>query len=287
MALDNSRTPRHARHARTEQGFSPDVTGYPSSSSYRGGRPMVGEDPLANEGDAPRPIGVDPAETGAFRKLSGGEGAVLTSRDNAEEAAAAARSHMQRKGRRGSVRLQGRNRPKVSHNSQGLQVNRNLFIGIAIAAAVVVIALVVVFSSALNSATQSGDGTSAQNQEQQQVASNDYLTYHGQNYGLVNTDSGWVLAQLDENGAYKATMVQLAGTPVSLALYNGAFIIPENLEGTWDVIAYVPADGSMASAVVGSDGNPVGGDGQISEAKLDGSDLVITTDSGDVTVSLT
>lgn len=286
MAQYNGRTPRHARHARTEQGFSPDVTGYPSSSSYRGGRPMVGEDPLMNESEAPRPIGVDPAETGAFRKLSGGEGAVLTSRDNAEEAAAAARSHMHRKVRRGSVRLQGRNRPKVSHKSQSMQVNRNLFIGIAIAAAVVVIALVVVFSSALNSATQTDSGSSAQNQEQQQVASNDYLTYHGENYGLVNTDSGWVLARLDANGAYQSTMVQIAGTPVSLALYNGAFIIPENLEGTWDVIAYVPADGSMASAVVDADGNPVGGDGQILEAKLDESNLIVTTDSGSVTVGL-
>lgn len=291
MPLNRTRqgtAPRHARHtSQAERGFSPDVTGYPSSAApYAGGRPMVGEDPLANESDAPRPIGVDPAETGSFEKLSSGEGAVLTSRDNAEEAAAAARSHMQHKERRGSVRLQGRNRPRVERRSQGLQVNRKLFIGIGIAAAAIVIALIVIFSNALSSttaATSDGQGTGL---ETQQVASGDVLSYHDQYYSLVQLDGGYVLAETDASGAYQSTVFTLSGTPVSLAFFGGAFVIPENLDGSWDVIAYVPADGSVPSQVVGSDGTPVGGSGQIVEAKLDGSNLEVTTDSGVVEVSL-
>lgn len=289
MPFDNAKhAPRHsAKHA--QAGFGPDVTGYASSTSpyAGGGHPIVGEDPVAGDGGAPRPIGVDPQETGAFEKLSSGEGAVLTSRDNAEEAAAAARSHMMRKGRRGSVRLQGRNRPKIKSTAPRMQVNRNLFIGIAITAAVVVIAMIVVFNNALSSTTQSQTTDDVQTQqEEQQVASNDTMTYHDESYGLVQQDSGWVLAKLDSTGAYKSTVVQLSGTPVSLILYQGAFIIPENLDGTWDVIAYVPADGSVASAVVDADGNPVGGSGQITEAVLDGSSLDVTTDSGTVQVSI-
>lgn len=288
MPFDNQKhAPRHAaRHA--QGGFGPDVTGYASSTSpYSAGRPMVGEDPVAGEGDAPRPIGVDPEETGAFQKLSSGEGAVLTSRDNAEEAAAAARSHMMRKARKGNVRLQGRNRPKVKSTAPRMQTNKKLFIGIAIAAAVVVIAMIVIFNNALSSTTQTQTGEDAQTQqEEQQVASNDTMTYHDASYGLMEQGGGWVLAKLDGSGNYSYELVQLSGTPVSLILYQGAFIIPENLDGTWDVIAYVPADGSVASAVVDSDGNPVGGSGQISEAVLDGSNLDVTTDSGTVQVSL-
>ena len=41
-------------------------------------------------------------------------------------------------------------------------------------------------------------------------------------------------------------------------MYNGALVIPESLEDGWDVIAYMPADGSMPMQVADADGNEAG-----------------------------
>ena len=77
----------------------------------------------------------------------------------------------------------------------------------------------------------------------------------------------------------------LPGTPVTLVLYNGIIVIPENLaDGTWDIMAYTL--GSGWSQLMDSTDSARSGQGTISAASLDGSNLKITTDQGDQSIPL-
>ena len=83
-------------------------------------------------------------------------------------------------------------------------------------------------------------------------------------------------------------LYDLAGTPVTLILYNTAFVIPENLpDGTWDLIAYPLGGGSVTQQVTDADGNPIVGQGEIASATLSGDAIQISTTAGEqITVSL-
>lgn len=287
---ESKHTPRHVRSTcrgtQSPTGFDPSVSGYVNAPTRNSGRPIVGEDPLMPDG-APQPIGVDPAKTGSFRKLSADEGAVLTNRDNAENAAKAARTQLREADKTGSFRLQGKNRPHVEHETQHYKKNCKLFIGIGIAAVAIVVLIVVAMNSFFDAAQQANQGDNNQVREQEQVQANDVISYRDQNYGLVQDGDTWSLARLDDSGNVQAKLVDLNGTPVSFVHYNGAFIIPENLSGgTWDVLSYVPADGSVPSPVADADGNPVSGNGTIQSASLNGSTLSVQTDSGETDVDL-
>ena len=73
------------------------------------------------------------------------------------------------------------------------------------------------------------------------------------------------------------------GTPVQLVLYNGALIIPENLDGSWDVLSYTIGAGALPTQVMGPDDNPVTGEGSIDSVKLSDPNLVVTDSSGKTT----
>ncbi|MBP3885560.1 MAG: hypothetical protein J6D54_11590, partial [Olsenella sp.] len=75
----------------------------------------------------------------------------------------------------------------------------------------------------------------------------------------------------------------LEGTPVQLVLYNGALFIPENFDGSWDILGYTMGAGSLPTQVVNASGEAITGKGQISSAALSGSNLVITDSSGATT----
>ncbi len=83
-----------------------------------------------------------------------------------------------------------------------------------------------------------------------------------------------------EDGSSPLTIFNLDGKPVTVVLYNGSFLIPENLDNTWNVMAWVNADGSLPNILTRDGDNPVQGDGQISSASLDGSHLQLNFDNG-------
>lgn len=247
-----------------------------------GVRSPVGPDPL--ESDAPRPIGVDPEATGSFEKLDAGEGAILTTRNNAEDAADAARAHLS--GTTGMMRLNASDLPEVGSHGQttGVRHNRKMVVLLVVLTAAVILGGAYLFSRLL-AVPQQEEEQQVVEQTQTDVASS--IEYRGVTYYLEQADGGtWrLMRQSEDEGAEAQSLGDLPGTPVTIVLYDAAIIIPENKsDGTWDVMSYVL--GSGWGQLVDSDGAAYAGQGSISSASLEGSDLSIQTDTGSVTVPL-
>lgn len=233
------------------------------------------------EADAPRPIGVDPSETGSFTRLESGEGARLTTRDNAVEAREAVTISREHAGNR---RLRKSSRPQVASHQTKTKGNSKVFVGLGIAAIVVIAIGFFLLHGILNAGDTPSEGSSQL--EQTQVSTDQSITYNDVTYRLAQQDDGsYALTKAHGDGDATA-LFTLSGTPVQLVLCNGAIIIPENLDGKWDVIAYTLSDGSVPVQVADSDGNPVGGDGSITSVVLDGTVLHVTSDVGSVDVTV-
>lgn len=257
-SADASAAPSNRPSRRRSKAVSPSPL--PSSGRSAAGfgsgasRSSAGLDEVSSDVEAPRPIGVDPAETGAFQTLSAGQGAVITTRATAGEAADAARTNLGSDA--SSMRLKGRNLPRISRRRAGLKTDKRLFIGLAIAAVVVVAILFVIFNNAYNSTGSSAQSTAEA--AQTQVAVDQTITSSGYVYALSQQPDGrWALTRTAPNSSSPLVLFELNGTPVSLVLYNGALIIPENLDSSWDVIAFVPGDGSVSTQLSDSSGNAI------------------------------
>ena len=233
------------------------------------------------DADAPRPIGVDPSETGSFTRLGSGEGARLTTRDNATEAREAAvisREHV------GDRRLRKASRPQVASHQTKTKGNRRLFVGLGIAVVVVIALGFFLLHGILNTIDKQPEKPSQV--EQTQVPTDQPITYNDATYRIAQQDDGtYALTRAYGDGEATA-LFTLSGTPVQLVLCNGAIILPENLDGTWDVIAYTLGDGSVPVQVADKDGNPVSGEGSITSVALEGTVLHVTADSGSVDVTV-
>lgn len=245
-------------------------------------RPAVGPDPL--ETDAPRPIGVDPEATGSFEKLDAGEGAILTTRENADDAADAAREHLS--GTAGMRRLDAKDLPQLERREDEAKAKRSrkMIALLVVLTAAVILGAIYLFSRLL--ATPASN-TNQGPVEQTQTDVSSKVEYYGVTYYLQQGDDGsWqLMRQSEDEGAQAQQLGSLQGTPVTIVLYNGALLIPENKsDGTWDVLSYVL--GSGWSQLVDSDGNAYSGQGSINSATLDGSQLTITSDGGSTTIPL-
>lgn len=158
---------------------------------------------------------------------------------------------------------------------------------------VIAIAVVVVIAAGFYLFANSCSSSQPQQQEQQttteqtQSDAQDSIEYRGATYSLGTADDGkYVLRQTNESdGTQSVDLGELDGTPAKLVLYNGAFIIPESkADGTWDVMAYTI--GSGWGPVCDHDGNAYGGQGTITDAQLDGSNLNLTVDGSQQTIAL-
>ncbi len=228
--------------------------------------------------DEPRttPSHVAPGETGSLSKLKAGQGAVVTSRSNARHGAEAALS----KGGK-HKRLSGKNRPQVKHKSEKIKTNRTLFVVIAVAVVVVVGVVGFLVYNAANSVHVSKSAP----MERTTSTLEQGVTVGGHVYGFKESGGKYKLVSQNEDGTNVVELFEAAGTPVSIAAFDGALLFGENLaDNRWDAMAYTIGDGSVASQLVGSDGNPVAGDGQLSGAALEGSNFVLTQTDGHRTV---
>ena len=106
------------------------------------------------------------------------------------------------------------------------------------------------------------------------------VSYGGETYSLQQADDGsWSLV----NSAGEA-LVALEGTPVALVRTGDTLLVPENRDGGWDVPCYVVGGHTQGiTYVVGSDGNPVQGSGDIASVELDGTTLRVTGADGSTT----
>lgn len=225
--------------------------------------------------DAPRPIGVDPEETGSFKRIGASEGARLTTRANASDTA----SFMAQAVRPvEAVRMSSAGRPKVEHREVEMQSNKRVFLVLGIGALAVMALVIVLLTRAFNSVEET---TAPPVYEQVQSTGEDGIEYRGATYSISEQAAGkYALVSTSEGFEGTAVLYELPGTPVTLILYDTVFVIPENLDNdTWDLIAHPLGGGSVTQQVTDADGNPIVGEGQIKEATLSGDVILITTES--------
>lgn len=238
--------------------------------------------------------------------IGAGQGARITTRENAAEAADAARVNAEKRFRRrhSSAQLKaaaaGARRDgghAASHASHAMpdgpeRTNKNILkvVLLAILALVIVFALGRCVAGLVTSKSddapqqqtqQAEEPTQAEQiateQQQVEVSVGESVTFQGQSFSVTQDGDAYVVTR---DGA---TVFALEGTPTGLVLYNGTLVIPENRDGSWDVVCYMIADGSVPAYVVGSDGNAVGGSGTIQSSTLDGGSLVVTDSTGATT----
>lgn len=264
--------------------------GAPSHAAHSAaGRPSAGRAPSAADGQR-------------LTTIHAGQGARITTRENASEAADAARANAQRRfaKRHSSPQLtavaNGARRDGGSHASHAAEgperTGKNILKVVLLAIGVLlVVALLVRLITGLLTGGQESDRQQAarpdaeptqaeqiaNEQQQVEVSVGESVTFQGQSFS-ISQDGGTYSVTRDG-----AVVFNLEGTPTGLVLYNGSLVVPENRDGGWDVVSYMIADGSVPAYVMGADGNAVGGSGDIQSATLDGSALKVTDSTGATT----
>lgn len=296
MAAEETRAPRHGRHAapaaeapevinESQQVPSPAPVPTPLEPAAVAPEltPIIDGDQETHMGDAPRPIDVDPSETGSFRRITAEEGARVTTRANASETGS---FRVQNARPVEAVRMSSAGRPKVEHHEVEVKSNKRVFIILGAAALVVVVIIGTLLARALTSVENVQDNPIS---EQVQATGAEGIEYRGATYALVEQPDGkQTLTSTSEGSEGAAVLCELPGRPVTLILYNTVFIIPENLpDGTWNIIAHPLGDGGVTQPVTDAEGNPIIGQGEIAQATLVGDAVQVVTTSGEqVTVSL-
>ncbi len=267
-------TPAHAAHARVD-----------GASPLARQAPILTEIPLnppAEVGSisshAPRPIGVDPVATGNFQKITAQDGALMgrTSVHDGFEARSTQSAQVS------AQRMDDEHRPNVESHQKKVRVGKAPAIIIGVVAAVVLVLVVMIAINLISGLENRGpEIQDADRIEQTQAAPGELIQYDGYNYVLTQSSEGpWTLVRSSSTNSDPLVLFNFPGTPMGLILYNGAFIIPENLNGSWDVVAWTMGDGSVPALLANEDGSDVSGTGSLTAAALDGDTLVLTLADG-------
>lgn len=234
--------------------------------------------------------------------IHAGQGVRITIRENASEAADAARANALKcsRKRHSSPQLKavanGARRDGGSHASHAAdgpeRTNKNIVkvvlmaIGVLLVVFIVVRLIVGLLAGSAESDQQQAARPDEQptqaeqianEQQQVEVSVGESVTFQGQSFSIAQAGDTYSVTR---DGA---VVFNLEGTPTGLVLYNGSLVVPENRDGGWDVVSYMIADGSVPAYVMGEDGNAVGGSGDIQSATLDGNALKVTDSTGATT----
>ena len=227
------------------------------------------------------------APVDSLQTLSAGQGARVTTRENAAEAADIARDRAEQRSR--NRRLSGRNRPEYGSKPERKPANlKSVLLVIAgVVGLFVILAIVagVTFLGAQDN-TQSAEpaATTAEERQQVQTTADGSVTYQGVSYAIEATGDGTYAVVATDPQGNKTQEFTVSGTPVTLILYNSVIVVPENKsDGTWDVVAYTIGGDSEPVSVVDSSGNAITGTGTIASATLDGSVVHVTDSAGAAT----
>ncbi len=217
--------------------------------------------------DGPSPRDVPASATGSFRRISAGQGARFTTRDTAAADIRHDATH---------ARLADGRRPRAASRARGVSPAR-IAIPVLVALLVAAVALFLLRGAVFPGA----DGGAEAPQDHVDVG--EVLTFDGYDYCVSQGDDGGYSFER-VTGQEPLSLVDLPGTPIGLLFYNGTFYMPENLEdGTWDVMCYTLGDGSIGTPYMGEDGEPIGGEGELASASIEGDQLVVATDAGEET----
>ncbi len=219
------------------------------------------------------PFKVAPEVSGALPKIDAGEGAVITNRSNAASNTGnfpAIDEKMLKASRRAKLKKQAGTHQKNPKKSLAL---------IIVLVAVFFGIMYVMFNSPSEEVVQK---TPQVAEQRVKVAQDGEVEFRDFIFGLSDSNGTWELVGRPKSGEGEVRKyLTFEGTPISLILFEGGFIIPENLSnGTWDVVTYTVSDGSVVSKLVDSSGKPVTGTGKVSKAEVSGDTLKLTLESG-------
>lgn len=233
------------------------------------------------------------SESDKITTIHAGQGARVTTRKNAAEAADRARKNAEARYAKRHPEERG---PQVGPRRSTRNVV--LIVIAAILALAVVFALGTLVTSMLfppaereshqndqnlrptASEQEMIDRQEAHDAAQEQAGVDGSVSYGNETYSLSQGDAGtWALVN-----AAGDVLFEVEGTPTALLRSAETILIPENREDGWDVVCYVIGGHiSGVTYVVGSDGEAVGGSGSIDSVELDDATLRVTDDSGKTT----
>lgn len=242
----------------------------------------------ASRAAAPGRLASEQTSIGTIRT---GQGARVTTRANAAEAAGRARKSAEQ--RYLSRHPEARSAQSGPKRSAGRVV-------LLVIAAILALALVFALGTCVTSMvfprqeaepttdqtlhlTESELAMRAEQEEhdagQEVVAADGTVSCSGVTYSLQQQEDGsWALVGTQDGTS--TTVCLLEGTPVTLARSGDLLLVVENRDGGWDVVCYMINGHSDATYLVGSDGQPWGGSGDAASAELDGSSIRVTDATG-------
>ena len=223
------------------------------------------------------------SESDEITTIHAGQGARVTTRKNAAEAADRARKNAE-------ARYAKRHPEEVGPQVGPPRSTRNvvLIVIAAILALAVVFALGTLVTSLLFPAAtpenrqndQNLRPTASEQEMQEQAGVDGSVSYGNETYSLSQGEEGtWALVN-----AAGDVLFEIEGTPAALLRSAETILIPENREDGWDVVCYVIGGHlSGVTYVVDSSGDAVGGSGSIDSVELEDTTLRVTDDSGSTT----
>ncbi len=239
---------------------------------------------------APEQARVDPSRISTIRA---GQGARVTTRKNASEAADRARHSAEKRyfERHPEARTPAGGPPRSGRN-----------VVLLVVAAILALCLVFLLGRCVAGLLAPGDDGEGTRQEQtlrpteeeqeaidqqsqhdsgqEQAAADGTVTYRGDTYSLQMQEDGlWGLVCTGASGSVQ-TLFKVEGTPAALIRNVDTLLVPENRDGGWDVVCYVIGGHGQASYVIDEAGEMIQGSGDIESAQLDGSVLRVTDTSG-------
>lgn len=236
------------------------------------------------------------SESDRISTIHAGQGAKVTTRKNAAEAAGRARKNAEKRYlKRHPEERQAPGGPERSVKNVVLLVLG----GIAC------LALVFLLGRCVASLVYPSDGGEAQRTEQnllptedeqraedeqlahdagQEVAAADgTVSYGGETYSLQTQEDGlWGVVRTSQGGASE-TAFEIEGTPVTLARNADTLYVLENRDGGWDIVCYKIGGHAAPSYLMGSGEDIVRGDGDAASAELSGTTMLVTDASGATT----
>ncbi len=222
-----------------------------------------------------QPFTVDPEVSGVLPKLDAGEGAVITNRSNAASITGSFAPVDSRK-----LEAFKHSKAEAASNEHPRSFKKTIILILGFA-----LVFMGIMHLMLNSPSDEIEDVVTQQSEQRvKVAQDGEVEFREFIFSLSQSGDTWELIGRPKNGQGEIRKyLTFEGTPVSLILFEGGFIIPENLtNGTWDVVTYTVSDGSVVSKLLDSSGAAVGGSGKVSQAEVSGDTLKITLDGGEV-----